>query len=314
MTGFLSTAGEWAARQLRWRAPLAGLVDRRPRRSPPARTLRRADVERALAAGGLVSGDVVLVHATTSNLTLVDRDEVVTEPERTVTLMLSWLREAAGPSVTWVMPTYPMYLRQGSFMAPVGDRRLVYDPRRNFSKTGLLSEHFRRQAGTLRSPLPLQSLAASGPRAEEIIRPDELPEDIPPHGLGTPHHRVCLANALVLGLGLPLHRYLTLVHVAEDLRFEENRRRNFYRRRNFTVVMDRPRDISLWERRPEMARVFCAGRFRGDILRRGLLHEGADGAPDWIRAGALLDFMMERTSRGSTYPYFLPWLARPFAE
>lgn len=314
MSVFLQTAAEWVARQLRWRQPLCRVLSRRKGRAPAPRTLGRDDIERTFAEAGLVAGDTVLVHATTAGVRLRDRGELVDEPGRVVGLLTGWLREIAGPSVTLVMPTYPMYLRQGGFMDPVGDRRLIYNPDRTLSKTGLLSEHFRRQPGAVRSPLPLQSLAALGPRAEDLIRPGELPSDIPPHGLGTPHHRLCLANALVVGLGLPLHRYLTLVHVAEDLRFTENLARNFYRRRHFTVIMDQPRDISLWERRPEMARVFCARRFRADILSGGLLREGRGGSQDWIRSGELLRFMMDRTSGGSTYPYFLPRLAGPFAE
>lgn len=314
MTPFLPTSAEWFVRQLRWREPLCRMFSYRQRSTLAPRTIARSDLERTFGEAGLSACDIVHVHASTSNLSLSDRGELVDDPGRVVAILTQWLREIAGSGVTLVMPTYPMYLSQGGFMNPVGDLRLIYNPARTISKTGLLSEYFRRQKGALRSPLPLQSLAALGPRAEDLIRPAELPSDIPPHGLGTPHHRLCQADALVVGLGLPLHRYLTLLHVAEDLRFAENLARNFYRRRHFTVIMDQPRDISLWERRPEMARVFCARRFRSDILSRGILREGHGGSQDWIRSGQLLRFMMERTSAGSTYPYFMPSLAGPFAE
>lgn len=310
----IETAGEWLARQLRWRWPLSQFSGLSHRHKGTPRQMRISDVEKTFASANLAADDVVMVHSGIGNLLLLDGVHEIDAPDQVVRTLLSWLREVAGPSVTLVMPTYPMYPKQGAFMDATRGERLVYNPNRNFSKTGLLSECFRRQRGTLRSPIPLQSLAANGPKAEAIIEPDKLPTDIPPHGLGTPHHRLCLSDALVIGLGVPLHPYVTLVHVAEDLNFEANRARNFYRRRYFTVVLDKQHEVTMWQRRPEMARVFCFGRFRRDILSQGILHEAAGGTPDWLRARPLLNFMVDQTSRGSTYPYYLPWLAGPFSE
>jgi aminoglycoside N3'-acetyltransferase len=306
---------EWFARQLRWREPIASLWARRAyNRSAPSQVLTRAQFETTLSGARLTKDDVLLVHASTTNVTLREADGEIRGPETVACRMLTWLRDAVGPNVTLVMPTYPLYREVRAFAQPMGVRRLTYNPSRNFSKTGLLSEAFRRLPGALRSPIPLQSLAAQGPRAYDLIRPDLVPDGLPPHGKGTPHHRLCEANALVIGIGLPLNRYLTLVHVAEDLRFELNRARGFYRPRLFTVISDGQHDVTVWERRPEFARVFCSLTFHRDIVRCGVLQEGSNGTFDRTRAGELLAFLQKMTHSGSTYPYLLPSLAGPFAE
>jgi aminoglycoside N3'-acetyltransferase len=304
---------EWLMRQARWRWPCKDFYKTRlTRGAPKPLVIRRRQIETALSAASFGSDETLLVHANTTNVSIESEGEQLSCPVSVADTLLGWIREIAGPRATIVMPTYPYYREVRAYDQEVGGLVLNYNPRTTPSKTGLVSEVFRRTKGCLRSNMPLQSMAALGPRAEDLIRPSVLPTDVPPHGEGSPHHRVCLENALVVGIGLDLHRYLTLVHVAEDLKFAENRRRNFYRRRDFIVKLDSPTPVHLWERRPEFARVFCAGKFHRDIVREGLLREDADGSSlDWIRAGKLREFMSAMTAR-STYPYYLPSLAGPF--
>ena len=269
-------------------------------------------IERAFAAANFKAEDVVLVHANTSNVYLLNDGETITCPVSIAEIVLGWIREIAGSGATIVMPTYPFYRQIRSYDQDVENVVLNYNPATTPSKTGLISELFRRTKGSVRSPIPMQSLAALGPKADIIIQPETLPAGIPPHGKETPHHRLCLENALVIGVGLELHRYLTLVHVAEDLRFRRNLSANFYRKRRFIVRMTAATPTEMWERRPELARVFCSGKFHRDILGESILHESDDGScVDWLRAGELMRFMMKRTE-SSTYPYYLPWLAGPF--
>ena len=312
MTMTLDVLPEWIARQVRWRWPCKNfLKSRMAQAAHAARIVNRQQIENALAAASFESHQILLVHANTNNVTVEKGGSLLTRPVSVADVILGWIREAAGPDATIVMPTYPYYREVSEYDQDVSGMVLTYDSFATPSKTGLISEIFRRTKGCVRSNIPLQSMAALGPRAEEIIQPRRVPMDIPPHGEGSPHHLLCLENALVIGVGLELHRYLTLMHVAEDLRFEENRRANFYRPRDFLVKLDGFIPVRVWERRPEFARVFCREKFHRDALREGILHESADANHvDWIRAGSLLDFMTTHPS-GPSYPYYLPRLAGP---
>jgi aminoglycoside 3-N-acetyltransferase len=89
----------------------------------------------------------------------------------------------------------------------------LFDPGTTPSKTGLLTEIFRTQAGTLRSIHATHSLAASGALAEEICSGHYRHDT--PCGTGTPYSRLVKRRAAVLLFGVTFHSY-TLFHTAED--------------------------------------------------------------------------------------------------
>jgi aminoglycoside N3'-acetyltransferase len=306
---------EFFARQARWRWPLRELLGRKAvlARTTGRYRITREHLERTFELANLSSDDTVMIHSRTSGLVLVDGASEVSDPIAVAEMLLRWIKEVVGPRVTLVMPTYPFYLGKSSEKnCPDQIRR--YDPLRTVTKSGLLPELFRRSTGALRSSFPLQSLTAIGPLADFIIRPEKIVNEQPPHGVDSPHYRVCERNALIVGLGLKLTKFLTAIHVSEDLRFDFFKSRNFYRRRNFLVNIDRVYEVTMWERRPELVRVICCEQVARDLRQGNALCESADGESfDRCRAGDMLE-IMKGNCNGLTYPYLWPLLAGPFRD
>jgi aminoglycoside 3-N-acetyltransferase len=107
----------------------------------------------------------------------------------------------AFPTQTYCYPSSP------------GEAGPLFDPGTTPSKTGLLTEIFRMQTGTLRSTHATHSLAASGALAEKICSGHYRHDT--PCGAGTPYRRLVERGAAVLLFGVTFHSY-TLFHTAED--------------------------------------------------------------------------------------------------
>jgi len=112
--------------------------------------LTKGDYRAALEAVGVPRGGVLMVHSSLSEFGYVEGG-----PETVIDALL----EALGPEGTLAMPTL-------SF-SWVG--RMPYDRQRTPSRVGAITEAFRRRPGVVRSPHPTHSIAAHGPKAEEIV-------------------------------------------------------------------------------------------------------------------------------------------------
>jgi aminoglycoside 3-N-acetyltransferase len=120
----------------------------------------------------------------------------------------SVIRALAAHTMTLVMPTHTYcYPPAGGGDGP------VYDARRTPSRVGKITDVFWRQDGVLRSIHATHSLAARGPRAEEIVRGHE--DCRTPCGAGTPYERLIQMDAAALMFGATMFTY-TFFHTAED--------------------------------------------------------------------------------------------------
>jgi aminoglycoside 3-N-acetyltransferase len=109
---------------------------------------------------------------------------------------------------TLVLPTHTYcYPASPDEPGPLFDRRMTP------SKTGLLTEIFRKQQATTRSIHATHSLAASGADAEQICSDHHRHNS--PCGADTPYSRLVQRRASVLLFGVTFHSY-TLFHTAED--------------------------------------------------------------------------------------------------
>jgi len=150
-----------------------------------------------LAALGVRRGGLLLVHSSLKSL-----GKVPGGPETVIRGLL----EALGPEGTLLLPALSY-----SFVTP-GDP--VFDVRATKSCVGAIPEHFRNRSGTLRSVHPTHSVAATGPRAHELL--DDHLEDSTPVG---PHSafrkmRDLGGQLLFLGCGLEPN---TSMHGVEEL-------------------------------------------------------------------------------------------------
>jgi aminoglycoside 3-N-acetyltransferase len=105
------------------------------------------------------------------------------------------------PTHTYCYPTSP------------SEAGCLFDRETTPSKTGLLTEMFRKQTGATRSIHATHSLAASGGLAQQICG-DHHRHDTP-CGAETPYSRLVARRASVLLFGVTFHAY-TLFHTAED--------------------------------------------------------------------------------------------------
>lgn len=169
----------------------------RPRRSGPAVT--SLDLARGLTSLGIASPSVILVHSSLSSFGSFDGGAEG---------VIEGLLGAVAPEGTVMVPTLTGSRELGPDVPP------YFDVRASASWTGLIPETFRRRPEARRSLHPTHSVAAIGPRAEEMLADHELSPT--PCGPETPYGRLVRADGWVVLLGVGLE-CVTLFHHVEEV-------------------------------------------------------------------------------------------------
>lgn len=164
----------------------------------------RSSLAAALRSGGIGSGDTVLVHLDLA--ALGDAEGAPTTASRNA-LVREALFEVVGPEGTVLVPTYSFsFCRQEDFDPDTTPAVCgAWNPAVDFP------EEFRKLPGAVRSRDPIHSVAGVGPRAAELL------ENVPGtcFGTGSVFHRLHLAGAKILTLGLGLDEATYRHHVEE---------------------------------------------------------------------------------------------------
>jgi len=128
----------------------------------------KEDIKRGLKELGLKRGDVVGVHSSLGSFGYVDGG---------ADAVINALLETVGEGGTLVMPSYSTNRenvertqREIELGITWKSKILPYDPNKTPCWTGTIPETFRKRKGVVRSPNPTHSLAASGPKAEELVK------------------------------------------------------------------------------------------------------------------------------------------------
>jgi aminoglycoside 3-N-acetyltransferase len=156
-----------------------------------------AAIGEALAAIGVRSGDLALVH---SDAIVAAQLPPLPDAKR-LDLLIEALQASVGPEGTLAMPTFSYSFTKNE----------TYDVLNTPSTVGMLTEHFRTQADVCRSADPIFSVAARGSRAKELCAASAK-ECFGPHSVFSALHRV---NAYIVCLGCPLTNGGTFVHYVE---------------------------------------------------------------------------------------------------
>jgi aminoglycoside 3-N-acetyltransferase len=298
----LSWSSEWMRKQLerfRW--------CRRPHRQ----TADRNEFKQYLREIGVTDGTLVMVHTSVSDLQLL---EASAPPPRISNFLKSAydlvndLLELLGPQGTLVMPTHPYYQAEENWISAAERNRLIsYNPQTTPCAVGLANELFRRCQGVSRSLHPYNSLAASGPLADELLR-NNLNNDKPlPHGIHSGYYRFSQRNGLVISIGVPLRDCMTLIHSPEEVRDAEWPIKNFFEERRYLVHRDNQDQLFVVrQRRPEYAKYcICVRKTFRDLTREHIVHETTFGTVriDWAHSRDVFDHFMSRNQH-SPYPYY----------
>ena len=174
------------------------------RKRAPIAQVTQADLETGLHALGLPAGSVVVVHTAMSAFGhLVGGAPAVVEAVRTV----------IGPAGTLVVPTmtwFTCYMRAPTWPPPPSVE--PYDPPITFPdrNMGQVPHAVWRQRAAIRSPHPLMSITALGPRAADLASDHPLEDPL------RPYRRLAEGGGYVLLLGVD-HTRNTTIHAAEFL-------------------------------------------------------------------------------------------------
>jgi aminoglycoside 3-N-acetyltransferase len=163
--------------------------------------ISRSDVEAALAAVGIASGDVVYVH---SALHKIGPTGEMSSRQAYLDMFLEAFRSVLGPNGTLVVPTFTTQVMRFG---------IDYVHERTPSLMGIFSEHIRLQKDSIRRLHPTMSFAALGPHAKFICENVTLRDA----GLNSPYERMIHLGAKILSLGAGRIFAVSLVHHLEGM-------------------------------------------------------------------------------------------------
>jgi len=157
----------------------------------------KEDIKAGLRKLGLRKGDIVGVHSSLSSFGYV---------EGGADAVIDALLEVVGEEGTIVMPTHSANLlevertpEEKAMGVTWLFKILPYDPKETPCRTGTIPETFRKRKGGVRGSHPSNSIAALGPKAEELVEG---------------WHKVLEAGGYILLIGVGLS-VCTAMHLAE---------------------------------------------------------------------------------------------------
>lgn len=180
------------------------------------KTARNAGLEKQKSAGksltqsdlienfkniGIESGDTVLVHSSLSRVGHLEEG-----PKTFVDALLV----AVGPEGNILMPTSPNNVYQLNYIRNTP----YFDVKNSPSKTGAITEYFRKLPEAVRSLHPTEPVSAIGPQAVYFTK-DHFNQPTP-YNDKSPFYRVSEQNGKILYVGVTLSMAGTNLHTLED--------------------------------------------------------------------------------------------------
>ncbi len=154
-----------------------------------------------LKAMGVETGDTLLVHSSLSRIGYLD--------EGPKTLVYALL-EVIGEKGNLLMPTSPNNVFQLNYI----QNTPFFDVLNSPSKTGAVTEYFRKMDGAVRSLHPTEPISAYGPLAETLTK-DHF-NQLTPYNANSPFYKVAELGGKILYIGVTLDNAGTSLHLLED--------------------------------------------------------------------------------------------------
>lgn len=222
--------------------------------------------------------------------------------------MIDKLLALIGPTGTLAMPVIRHYAEE-----PIGEKELkanlddvvsVYDVESTPITTGVLPKRLHARSESLTSRFPLNPMCALGPSAEEMMA-DNINGNSP-HDEHSAWKFCADHNAIIIGLGIDLAHYLTMIHVAEEA-YPEWPIKDWFRKRNF-IIKDGDFEMkkTVLERRPKWGMLHLADKlYTKDFKENGILIENTVESTriGVIKSSKLIAYLNSRKAEG--YPYIV---------
>jgi aminoglycoside 3-N-acetyltransferase len=257
-----------------------------------------------LKCNGIKKGSLIIVHSSYDMLkcTGLSPKEIIDK-----------LLDIIGDTGTLAMPAIRSYkeIKNGKdrIGQDVNDIVCRYDKKRTPINTGILSFTLVRYRNSIVSPHPINTMVAIGPLAKAMMEHNIDGETPSPSGPNS-SWKFCYDNkAKVIGLGVDLEHYNSMLHVAEeafgDWHWPDY---EWFRLRKFDLVNDDGsiHRIVVKERKPEWGMLYLAEKHMNyDLTKAGIykrtMIKGAiplciDDAQEYV------SFFRKRNKNG--YPYF----------
>ena len=155
-------------------------------------------LEDMLAAVGVASGDTVMIH---SDSTMAMALSGAATWNEALQFQLDGIQRVLGPTGTLVVPTFTYAFCKGT----------PYDRERSPSEVGMFSNFVLAQANAIRSSHPIFSVAAIGPRADELCESVSRSA----FGKGSIFERLHAIDASLMFMNVTLNSS-TFVHYVEE--------------------------------------------------------------------------------------------------
>lgn len=252
-------------------------------------------------AQGVRNGDLLI---------LVSGMDGLKPAEITPKQVIGELKNIIGLQGTLAMPTIPFYKEKAKgkelLSQDVSNMVFEYNVKKTLAWTGKIPNVFLRYPGTIRSRHPLNTMAANGPLASEMMKNNLLGDRPLPCGENSSWKYCADRNAKILCLGTDLTHSLTMIHVAEDVNPDKWPIKNWHRDRKFRLVEGNDiSEIVVRERHPKWAMNFAERTLCKDLENSGILLRDlvGDVKVEIIKdSKRLLNYLNNRN--GSGYPYY----------
>jgi aminoglycoside 3-N-acetyltransferase len=165
------------------------------------KSIQQSDLENDFRKAGIEAGDIVLVHSSLSRI-----GHLKEGPKTVVDALLA----VVGVEGTILMPTSPNAVYQYDFIRD----NVIFDVLNTPSKTGAITEYFRKLPGVVRSIHPTEPVAAFGPLAHYLTSAHF--GQLTPYNDKSPFRRVAEKRGKLLYVGVTLSMAGTSLHTLED--------------------------------------------------------------------------------------------------
>jgi aminoglycoside 3-N-acetyltransferase len=304
-----SPSAEMMVRRLYRNSLLNGFLKKFKKKSAPTKMQIEApvssgnfdDILQELRKQGVQKGDILIVHSAYSALKAYKLS-----PEQIVEKLFSLV----GDQGTLAMPVIRKYPEEPdesvALTAPVDQIQFVYDVRKSPVWTGAIAKALMARPDAVISRFPLNSMAAIGKEAAEMMRNNLAGDLEAPNGPSSSWMYCANRNAWVVALGTDLTHSLTMIHTAEDGDIKRWPVQNWYRTKRFKIIDGEfTTNKTVLERHPKWGMLHYGERkLCQDLIdNRVMSSSKIDGVTvEVLRAQNLIGFLNQKNKNG--YPYF----------